>query len=138
MSLLDSTPSNYAQHNIRVLVFEVLIISYGNQKHAYLLMEYAKVRRDPTAFMSRVEKSHGFGKPSKLLARSNFKLPILGDGDIAENLDEQPVFPILIRCQCLYSQLSQIELDAGEASTAFPVDLSVKLARRFRLSHKEK
>ena len=73
------------------------------------------------------------GQGEKFQLQAQFQMT-----DIAENLDEQPVFPILIRCQCLYSQLSQIELDAGEASTAFPVDLSVKLARRFRLSHKEK
>ena len=58
--------------------------------------------------------------------------------DSAESLDERLIFPVTVRCQCLYSQLSQIELDAGEASTAFPADMSVKLARRFRLSHKEK
>ena len=73
------------------------------------------------------------GQGEKFQLQAQFQMT-----DIAENLDEQPVFPILIRCQCLYSQLSQIELDAGETSTAFPVDLSVKLARRFRLSHKEK
>lgn len=73
------------------------------------------------------------GQGEKFQLQAQFQMT-----DIAGNLDEQPVFPILIRCQCLYSQLSQIELDAGEASTAFPVDLSVKLARRFRLSHKEK
>ena len=41
-----------------------------------------KIRRDRKAFMPRVGKSHGFGKPSKLMARSNFILPILGDGDV--------------------------------------------------------
>jgi len=46
------------------------------------------------------------------------------------------MFPVSVRCQCLFAQLSDVELEVCEGQT--PVDLTMKVARRFRLSHKEK
>jgi len=51
--------------------------------------------------------------------------------------DDKPKFPVLVRCQCKYAQLSEVELEAIETDI-FPADVRVKLARRFRLSHRER
>ena len=47
-------------------------------------------------------------------------------------------FPILVRCQCLYVQLSDIEFEVHERPEAYPAEISMKIARRFRLSHRER
>jgi hypothetical protein len=52
--------------------------------------------------------------------------------------DEKPKFPVLVRCQCLFAQLSGVELDVNDISDRYPADLTMKLARRFRLSHRER
>lgn len=52
--------------------------------------------------------------------------------------DEKPKFPVLVRCQCMYAQLSDIEIDVRSALLAMPDDVKMKLARRFRLSHRER
>jgi hypothetical protein len=52
--------------------------------------------------------------------------------------DEKPKFPVLVRCQCLFAQLSGVELDVKDISDRYPADLTMKLARRFRLSHRER
>lgn len=51
---------------------------------------------------------------------------------------ERPKFPVLVRCQCMYAQLSDIELEVRDVSDVFPADVAMKLARRFRLSHRER
>ena len=51
---------------------------------------------------------------------------------------DAPTFPVSVRCQCLHSQLSDIELDAYDASEVYPMEISMNLSRRFRLSHREK
>jgi hypothetical protein len=51
---------------------------------------------------------------------------------------EKPKFPVLVRCQCMHSQLSAIELEVSDIPEIFPADVSMKLARRFRLSHRER
>lgn len=51
---------------------------------------------------------------------------------------EKPKFPVLVRCQCLFAQLSDVELEATEIAEKFPVEVAMKLARRFRLSHRER
>lgn len=52
--------------------------------------------------------------------------------------DEKPKFPVLVRCQCLFAQLSDVELEVRELPDVFPADVAMKLARRFRLSHRER
>lgn len=49
-----------------------------------------------------------------------------------------PDFPVLVRAQCLFSQLSDIELEVTDIPDVYPADISVKLARRFRLAHRER
>mmetsp|Transcript_22305 Transcript_22305/g.34077 ORF Transcript_22305/g.34077 Transcript_22305/m.34077 type:complete len:113 (+) Transcript_22305:1439-1777(+) len=51
---------------------------------------------------------------------------------------EKPKFPVLVRCQCMYAQLSDIELEVLDVTEVMPADVTMKLARRFRLSHREK
>lgn len=52
--------------------------------------------------------------------------------------NEKPKFPVLVRCQCMYAQLSAVELEVSDIPEAFPADVAMKLARRFRLSHRER
>ena len=52
--------------------------------------------------------------------------------------DETPNFPILVRCQCMHNQLSDIEVDARDIPELVPAEVRMKLARRFRLSHRER
>lgn len=55
-----------------------------------------------------------------------------------EHEDEKPKFPVLVRCQCMYAQLSDIEVDVRDIPQVIHADLKMKLARRFRLSHRER
>jgi hypothetical protein len=52
--------------------------------------------------------------------------------------EEKPKFPVLIRSQCLFAQLSDIEVDVRDMPDIFPADIEMKLARRFRISHRER
>jgi hypothetical protein len=52
--------------------------------------------------------------------------------------EEKPKFPVLVRCQCMYAQLSDIEVEIRDIPGAFPAEVKMKLARRFRLSHRER
>ena len=52
--------------------------------------------------------------------------------------EDKPKFPVLVRCQCMYAQLSDIEIDVRSLPQAVPADVKMKLARRFRLSHRER
>jgi Muniscin C-terminal mu homology domain len=56
----------------------------------------------------------------------------------AEVENERPKFPVLVRCQCMYAQLSDIELEVRDVPDVFPAEVAMKLARRFRLSHRER
>lgn len=47
-------------------------------------------------------------------------------------------FPVMVRCQCLFAQLSDIELELRDIPEQFPAEMTMKVARRFRLSHREK
>jgi Muniscin C-terminal mu homology domain len=51
---------------------------------------------------------------------------------------EKPKFPVLVRCQCLFAQLSDIELEVRDIPDIFPAEVTMKIARRFRLSHRER
>jgi len=58
-----------------------------------------------------------------------------------ENLgveSQKPDFPVLVRCHCMNTQLSQIELDVSCIEDSIQPDVTIKLTRRFRLSHREK
>lgn len=57
---------------------------------------------------------------------------------LAASETDKPRFPVLVRCQCMYSQLSDVELEVSDIPEIFPADVSMKLARRFRLSHRER
>jgi len=52
--------------------------------------------------------------------------------------EEKPKFPVLVRCQCMYAQLSDIEVDVRDMPQVAHADLKMKLTRRFRLSHRER
>jgi hypothetical protein len=51
---------------------------------------------------------------------------------------EKPAFPVLVRCQCLFAQLSDVELEVRDIPDVAPADVTMKIARRFRLSHRER
>lgn len=50
----------------------------------------------------------------------------------------KPKFPVLVRCQCMYAQLSDVEMEVSDIADVFPADVTMKMARRFRLSHRER
>jgi hypothetical protein len=56
-----------------------------------------------------------------------------------ESLDSNELeFPVLARCQCKGGQLSDVAMEVSNISDAYhPVEVSVSIARRFRVSHKE-
>jgi len=58
--------------------------------------------------------------------------------DATANSSTKPEFPVLVRAQCLFSQLSGIELEVTDIADVHPADIAVKLARRFRLAHRER
>jgi hypothetical protein len=60
------------------------------------------------------------------------------DPDAEESSDEKPKFPVLVRCQCMYAQLSDVEVEVCDIPDLFPAEVKMKLARRFRLSHRER
>jgi hypothetical protein len=51
---------------------------------------------------------------------------------------EKPKFPVLVRCQCMYAQLSDVELEVRDIPGLYNAEIAMKLARRFRLSHRER
>ena len=51
---------------------------------------------------------------------------------------EELSFPVMVRCQCLFSQLSDLEIEVRDVQDVAPAEMSMKIARRFRLSHREK
>ena len=59
------------------------------------------------------------------------------DSDVPQE-DETPKFPVLVRCQCMYAQLSDVEVDIRDIPHVMQADMKMKLARRFRLSHRER
>jgi hypothetical protein len=60
-------------------------------------------------------------------------------GDVPYDLEvTKPKFPVLIRSQCLFAQLSAVEIDVRDIPALFPAEIEMKLARRFRLAHRER
>jgi hypothetical protein len=48
-------------------------------------------------------------------------------------------FPVLVRCQCLHVQLSGVGFEVrNNNASPLPSDMIMKIASRFRLSHREK
>ena len=76
----------------------------------------------------------GGGEKFQLQAR--FEIPSNAPTEYAE--EDKPKFPILVRCQCMYAQLSDIEINLASVPQAIAADVQMKLARRFRLSHRER
>ena len=57
----------------------------------------------------------------------------------SENAGEEvPKFPVLVRCQCMGSQLSDVSVAARDQADVFPAEVATKVARRYRLSHQER
>lgn len=57
---------------------------------------------------------------------------------VGGNIEVEPSFPVLVRCTCLFAQLSDVLVDVAEIPELMPVDIQMKLARRFRLVHRER
>lgn len=60
-----------------------------------------------------------------------------GESSSAEKL----TFPVLVRCQCMHAQLSDVSFSVYSSSSSparQTTDLSMRLTKRFRLSHREK
>lgn len=62
----------------------------------------------------------------------------MAQGAPYDKTGENPLFPVLVRCQCLFAQLSDLELEIREIPEIYPADVTMKIARRFRLSHRER
>ena len=76
---------------------------------------------------------------SELGSGEKFQLQARFDLDDTPPLEAEELnFPVLVRCQCLYVQLSDIEFEVRERAEAYPAEISMKIARRFRLSHRER
>ena len=73
------------------------------------------------------------GSGEKFQLHAKFKLE-----QSAQSLDETPSFPILVRCQSLYTHLSGVSIDCEDEPNGFPADVKTKVARRFRVAHKER
>jgi hypothetical protein len=70
----------------------------------------------------------GSGEKFQLQARFEMK----------KDATEELQFPVIVRCQCLDVHQSGIEFDVRDNSEQFPADVVLNVARRFRLSHREK
>lgn len=75
----------------------------------------------------------GIGQKFQLQAQ--FEMESAIDKTSDENL---PSFPVLVRCQCMSTQLSNIQFDVSEVPKIFPSNVMMKMARRFRISHRER
>ncbi len=51
---------------------------------------------------------------------------------------ESPSFPIMVKCQSLYTHLSGIVVQCQDEPKSFPADVDTKFANRFRVSHRER
>ena len=60
------------------------------------------------------------------------------DPDAPVTDDETPKFPVLVRCQCMFAQLSDVVVDVQGIPEVYAGEVKMKLARRFRLSHRER
>lgn len=74
----------------------------------------------------------GDGEKFQLQARFEMDL----DSAAAKD-DDIPKFPVLVRCQCMYAQLSDVEVSVRDLPEQ-SAEVAMKVARRFRLSHQER
>lgn len=58
--------------------------------------------------------------------------------EIDNDIEDEPDFPVLVRSTCLFAQLSDIEIEVRDIPDVYPADIVMKLARRFRLVHRER
>jgi hypothetical protein len=75
---------------------------------------------------------------SELGGGEKFQLQAAFDLEDADAASDELCFPVMVRCQCLFSQLSDVEVEVRDIPGEFPAEISMKIARRFRLSHREK
>lgn len=84
----------------------------------------------------------GCGEKFQLQARFDMKSNERDRGN-----EDDLSFPVLVRCQCLHVQLSGVGFEVRQqmnssqynnASSPPPTDMIMKVASRFRLSHREK
>ena len=75
---------------------------------------------------------------SELGGGEKFQLQAAFDTVDDEVRSEELGFAVMVRCQCLFAQLSDIELEVRDIPEVLPAEMSMKIARRFRLSHREK
>jgi hypothetical protein len=74
------------------------------------------------------------GSGEKFQLQARFNTNVVGGMTTAAQLH----FPVLVRCQCLQTQLSEITLLVKDRPDVFPAELTSKVARRYRVSHREK
>lgn len=72
------------------------------------------------------------GSGEKFQLQAKFEMPV------RETPTNELNFPVLVRCQCLFAQLSSVEIEIRDMSESVSADLTMKVARRYRLSHREK
>lgn len=75
---------------------------------------------------------------SELGSGEKFQLQARFDMLKVETSTSELNFPVLVRCQCLFAQLSAVEVEVRDLSDVAPSDITTKIARRYRLSHREK
>lgn len=74
------------------------------------------------------------GNGEKFQLQARFEM----ESDSARAEDDLPKFPVLVRCQCMYAQLSDVEVEVQDISEEHGAEIAMKVARRFRLSHQER
>lgn len=74
------------------------------------------------------------GEGEKFQLQAQFEM----DDQVHAEEASKSMFPVVVRSQCMYAQLSDVELEVGDVPELWPADVAIKLARRFRLSHRER
>ena len=74
------------------------------------------------------------GSGEKFQLQARFEVVSSGNDPSLNDLH----FPVLVRCQCLHVQLSAIEFHVQDIPDVAPTEIQMNIARRFRLSHREK
>lgn len=76
------------------------------------------------------------GGGEKFQLQAKFEVDLRPSGRYED--DDIPKFPVLVRCQCMYAQLSNVEISVSDTPHLAPAEMKMKLASRFRLSHRER
>jgi hypothetical protein len=80
----------------------------------------------------------GSGEKFQLQAHFKLERSIESTKNGNRNGVPPPSFPILVRCQSLSSHLSGVDVECEDEPRGFPADVSTKVARRYRVLHKER